>query len=105
MFMCFINYHFNTYAIFCILTLLFIQRSRHAFKRKLLTNTVVKSLKFNMFEYVYYARPSMTYVTPRTANVNAIKVETKIIPIIGLNNKIIPKIIPRIFTIIDKPRN
>jgi uncharacterized membrane protein HdeD (DUF308 family) len=27
----------------------------------------------------------MTYVTPRTANVNAIKVETKIIPIIGLN--------------------
>ena len=58
-----------------------------------------------MFEYIYYARPSITYVTPRTANVNAIKVETKIIPIIGLNNKIIPKIIPRIFTIIDKPRN
>lgn len=50
-----------------------------------------------------YASPSITYVTPRIANVMAIIVDTKIIPIIGLNSKIIPNSKPKTLTMIDSP--
>ena len=50
-----------------------------------------------------YASPSITYVTPRIANVMAIIVDTRIIPIIGLNSKIIPNSKPKTLTMIDSP--
>ena len=52
-----------------------------------------------------YASPSITYVTPRIANVMAIIVDTRIIPIIGLNSKIIPNSKPKTLTMIDSPSN